>query len=118
VALFEVHVAVPERAERAFREVAWLLRDALRGYDMVARFAPRRLLAIIPQARGPQAAALGERFRGVLERTAKKVAGASVSFGVAQFERDQDVQRLLSQATAALDAAVAKGRRLSGREDA
>lgn len=118
VALFEVDVPDPGAAERAFREVAWLLRDALRGYDLVARFAPRRLLAVLPQARGPQAAALAERFRGVLAKTAKRVAGAVVSFGVAQFEPDHDVGRLLSLAAAALDAAVAKGRRLSGREDA
>ncbi|HZR07412.1 MAG TPA: diguanylate cyclase [Myxococcales bacterium] len=118
VALFEVQVPAAEAAERAFRQVSWLLRDALRGYDLVVRFAARRLLAILPHARGPQAAALAERFRSALQRAAKQVAGATLTYGVAEFERAQDVERLLAQATTALDAANAKARRLAGREDA
>jgi len=118
VALFEVRVPAPEDSDRAFREVAWLLRDALRGYDLVVRFAHRRLLAIVPQARGKQAAALAERFRSSLQRQAKQVAGAAVTFGVAEFEPNHDVERLLSQATAALDAGSARSQHLGGREDA
>jgi diguanylate cyclase (GGDEF)-like protein len=118
VALFEVQVPAAEAAERAFRQVSWLLRDALRGYDLVVRFAARRLLAILPHARGPQAAALAERFRAAVGRAAKQVAGATLTYGVAEFERAQDVERLLAQATTALDAANAKARRLPGREDA
>lgn len=118
LALFEVHVRAPEEADRAFRQVAWLLRDALRGYDLVVRFASRRLLAVLPHARGPQAAALAERFRAALGRAAKQVGGATITYGVAEFERTQDVERLLAQTTTALDAANAKGRRLAGREDA
>ncbi len=118
VALFEVHVPAPEAAELAFRQIAWMLRDALRGYDLVVRFASRRLLVILPHARGQQAAALADRFRVTLARAAKQVAGASVTYGVAEFERAHDVQRLLARAITALDAANARTRRLAGREDA
>ena len=110
VALFEVTLAAgPPSPEEGFRSVAWLLRDALRGYDLAVRFAGRQLLAILPGARGAQAAGLAERFRARIQGEAERLSRASIVFGVAEFDGTQDVERLLSAATTALSAAVQRG---------
>jgi len=106
VILFEIGGAAPA----SFRAIAWLLRDALRGYDLAVRFADRKLLAVLPGARAAQAKALAERFSAKVRAAVK---GASLACGVAQFDGESDVQRLLSAAESAL-AALPAARRPGG----
>ena len=108
VAVFEVTLEAADEAaaETVFRSVAWLLRDALRGYDLAARLGPRKLLAILPGARAPQAAATADRLRS---KARGAVRGASISFGVSELDGEGDLERLLSAAEAALSASGSGG---------
>jgi diguanylate cyclase (GGDEF)-like protein len=106
VALFEVDsLGVYQRpvADSILRGTAWLLRDALRGYDLAARHDTRQLLAILPGANAAQMLAFAERFRGAVERTALDgLPRVTVSGGVAEFDPAKAVDQLIADATAAL----------------
>jgi len=113
VGLFEIDsldVFESAIARQVFRATAWLLRDALRGYDLAVRHGPRLLLAILPGIAAAQMSAFGERFRTAVERT--RIEGlppVTVSGGIAQFDGVQDGAQLVAAAAAALEAARARG---------
>jgi diguanylate cyclase (GGDEF)-like protein len=114
VALFEIEsldVFEQRVADQVVRAMAWLLRDALRGYDLAVRYSRRHLLAILPGVNATQMVSFAERYRKAVERTSiPGLPRVTLSGGIAEFEASKDVDRLMADAAAALSEA----RRLGG----
>jgi diguanylate cyclase (GGDEF)-like protein len=97
-------------AERVFKAVAWILRDTLRGYDLVSRFADDKLMALLPSVTASQMGTIAERFRASVEQTAiEGMPRVTISGGVAQLDASKDVQHLLAEGEAALTEALRAG---------
>lgn len=113
VALFEIEsldVFEAKVADRVVRAMAWLLRDALRGYDLAVRYSRRHLLAVLPGVTAAQMVGFAERYRGAVERTSiEGLPRVTISGGVAEFEPAKDADRLLADAAAALSEARKQG---------
>jgi diguanylate cyclase (GGDEF)-like protein len=113
VALFEIEsldVFEPKVADRVVRAMAWLLRDALRGYDLAVRYSRRHLLAVLPGVTASQMVGFAERYRGAVERTSiEGLPRVTISGGIAEFEPAKDADRLLADAAAALSEARKQG---------
>ncbi len=113
VALFEIEsldVFEPRVADQVVRAMSWLLRDALRGYDLAVRYSRRHLLAVLPGVTAAQMIGFAERFRSAAERT--RIEGlprVAISGGIAEFEPAKDVDRLMADAAAALSEARRRG---------
>ncbi len=92
------------------RDVAWLIADITRGYDHAARIEDDAVGVILPGA--PAAAALKFSTR-IVEETAdvwvRNVPRVTLSGGVAEFDRTEDVSVLVTRARAALLEAAACG---------
>jgi two-component system, cell cycle response regulator len=73
--------------DAVLREVARLLRDALRTVDFVGRYGGEEFLAILPHTSEPDARLTAERLRSVIEqhefRSGSKSFRVTVSIGVA-----------------------------------
>jgi len=113
VALFEIgqlDVFEPKVADQVVRAMAWLLRDALRGYDLAVRYSRRHLLAVLPGVTATQMVTFAERYRGAVERTAiEGLPRVTISGGIAEFEPAKDADRLMADAAAALSDARKQG---------
>ena len=98
-------------ADQVLRSVAWVIADLKRGYDPASRLDPGTLAVILPGA--PADAAI--RFAERIAEDARDLAIAglpriTISGGVAQFDRGQDVDALVARArAAALEAAACGG---------
>ena len=97
-------------ADQVLRSVAWVIADLKRGYDPASRLDPGTLAVILPGA--PAAAAI--RFAERIAEDARDLAIAglpriTISGGVAQFDRGQDVDSLVARARAAVLEAAACG---------
>ena len=113
LALFTVdgHAGLsPPLADQALRSVAWVIADLKRGYDPAARLDHGTLAVILPGAPAEAAVRFAER---IAEDTRDlQIAGLpriTVSGGVAQFDRGEDVDALLARARAAVLEAAACG---------
>ncbi len=102
--------------DQVLADLAQLLRDQLRPYDIVGRFGGEEFVATLPDTGGEVAAAAGERLRRrVAEHPfgvgADDVVHVTVSIGVAS-DRGQitDPTELLAAADSALYRAKAAGR--------
>lgn len=113
VALFEIgslDVFEPKVADQVVRAMAWLLRDALRGYDLAVRYSRRHLLAVLPGVSATQMVSFAERYRGAVERTSiEGLPRVTISGGIAEFEPTKDADRLMADAAAALSDARKQG---------
>ncbi len=113
VALFEIgslDVFEPKVADQVVRAMAWLLRDALRGYDLAVRYSRRHLLAVLPGVTAAQMVNFAERYRGAVERTSiEGLPRVTISGGIAEFEPAKDADRLMADAAAALSDARKQG---------
>ena len=103
-----------ERGDEALRRVAGVLRGAVRGHDVVARFGGDEFVVLLGAPREDVAAAARRIGRLVRE------GGLSVSVGIATWPEDcEDTARVFSVADANLYRAKRAGRgcaAMSGRE--
>ena len=106
-----------QQGDEVLAHVAWVLRDASRDLDTVARYGGEELAVVLPQTDGSGAAQLAERMRRAIERLRIPRVGASgtievtASFGVASApENGADRNELIAAADAALYAAKTGGK--------
>jgi diguanylate cyclase (GGDEF)-like protein len=97
--------------------VAWVLRDASRDLDTVARYGGEELAVVLPQTDSTGATKLAERMRRAIESLhVPRVDGSgtievTASFGVAAVpENAADRNELIAAADAALYSAKAGGK--------
>jgi diguanylate cyclase (GGDEF)-like protein len=106
-----------QQGDEVLAHVAWVLRDASRDLDTVARYGGEELAAVLPQTDASGAALLAERMRDAVESLhIPRVSGGgtieiTASFGVAAVpENGDDRNELIAAADAALYAAKAGGK--------
>ncbi|MBI2885492.1 MAG: diguanylate cyclase [Candidatus Omnitrophica bacterium] len=97
------------------RETAQLLRQNIRGMDLVARYGGEEFICLLVESGPPRAMGAAERLREVVEmhsiRAYDEVLRQTISIGVACFPDDAaTLQELIAHADAALYAAKRAGR--------
>lgn len=101
------HVA----GDTALRTVADILKETLRGADVAARYGGEEFAILLPQTSAEEAAQIGERIRGRVERAEFPNRKVTISVGVAACSHEVDTPRdLISAADVALYAAKNGGR--------
>ena len=106
-----------QQGDEVLAHVAWVLRDASRDLDTVARYGGEELAVVLPQTDASGAAQLAERMRQAIEGLHIPRVGApgtievTASFGVASVpENALDRNELIAAADGALYAAKAAGK--------
>jgi len=106
-----------QQGDEVLAHVAWVLRDASRDLDTVARYGGEELAVVLPQTDASGAAQLAERMRRAIENLRVPLVGGNgsievtASFGVASVpENADDRNDLIAAADAALYAAKAAGK--------
>jgi diguanylate cyclase (GGDEF)-like protein len=102
------HVA----GDELLKGLASALRGGLRGQDLVLRYGGDEFVCVLPDANAEAATA---KLQQIQKELAK--AGVGFSFGIAQFERNDDVVSLLGRADAELYKAKARPRVVARPED-
>jgi len=97
------------------KELSRRMRKAVREYDIVCRFGGEEFLVVTPEAEVETARSVAERLRIAAEGISVTSADGSairftISAGVAQRKADEDIDRLIGRADAALYDAKAAGR--------
>jgi diguanylate cyclase (GGDEF)-like protein len=94
--------------------IASLLAEALRMPDKVGRYGGEEFLIIFPHTALTQSRRIAERIRRTVEETdfdiGTKGLRLTLSIGLAQFQKGEDLERLLSRVDRALYAAKQQGR--------
>lgn len=91
------------------QKVSELIRRQLRQGDLVARLGGGDFVALLPGASLDAALRVAERIRRECERLAQS-AGCTLSAGVAQRHRDEELAALIARADGALERAKRLGR--------
>ncbi|MFN2616512.1 MAG: GGDEF domain-containing protein [Thermoleophilaceae bacterium] len=98
--------------DAVLKEVAYVLRKALRAFDLAYRIGGEEFLVMLPGAGIEQTAELAEQLRLSVAGARAGGQGVTMSFGVAASEQDEgfDYEPLFEQADSALYEAKAAGR--------
>ena len=103
--------------DQVLRLVARTLSDSVKGRDTPARFGGEEFAIILPRTNLQQAAIVADQIRNAVMRrrfvgkdTRDDYGGITLSFGVAQYRRDEDLSELIRRADAALYHAKHEGR--------
>lgn len=100
-----------EVGDAVLRQFASTLTGNLQREDLVARWGGEEFIVVMPQTRAEEAAAVAERLRERLHATAWPCGlQISASFGVAQCDRQGDLDDALRRADEAMYRAKAEGR--------
>lgn len=103
-----------EAGDKVLSEVASLLSEALRMPDKVGRYGGEEFLVVLPHTTLPQAKKIAERMRTAIERfgfaLGEKTIPVTVSLGLTQYRKGEDLEQLLSRVDEALYQAKAGGR--------
>jgi len=100
-----------ETGDQVLREVAQRLAPNVRASDTLARWGGEEFLLLAPSTALPEALALAEKMRRMIEGTPFVGAGGlSASFGVAEFDGEESFSSLVARADRALYRAKARGR--------
>lgn len=90
-----------------------VLGEVLRLPDRLGRYQDHEFLVVLPQTHAEQAAMVAERLRAAMQAAVVAVKGEEVtvtlSAGVAEFGRGQDLERFLANAHDALHEAYREG---------
>jgi diguanylate cyclase (GGDEF)-like protein len=99
--------------DRTLHDVADLLRQSVRIFDVCARFGGDEFAIVMPGASAPVAIQVAERIRGRVERHFGHVTPrVTVSVGVGILETDEGSQELIEVADRALMAAKVAGKNM------
>jgi diguanylate cyclase (GGDEF)-like protein len=91
----------PEQREDALITVSTILSELVRIPDKVGRYEEALFMVIMPEADYAGASLVASRLQSSLE---KEIGDkATINMGVAEFERGDDLQRLLARAQQALE---------------
>ena len=103
--------------DQVLRLVARTLSDSVKGRDTPARFGGEEFAIILPRTNLQQAATVADQIRNAVMRrrfigkdTRDDYGGLTLSFGVAQYRRDEELSELIRRADAALYHAKREGR--------
>jgi diguanylate cyclase (GGDEF)-like protein len=101
--------------DQLIRRAAEVIRQALRDYDVAARFGGDEFVILMPETTGDEAASVAERIRQALAAVELRVGatsvGATMSIGVARFPKDgRTPATLLEAADRAVYRSKAEGR--------
>ncbi len=96
----------------ALKVIAQITRDTVRGVDIVSRYGGEEFAVISPETTKADAAAVGERVRNAIAKSALPTGGRlTVSVGVASYPTDaQNKEQLIWRADQALYRAKQRGR--------
>ncbi len=104
----------PASGDRALEFVSHTITELLRLPDRVGRQADDEFLIVMPQTKIAAASKVAERIRAAIEggkfEVKNKDARLSVSIGVTEFHKGQDLEKFLSSAQQALQKAKDAGR--------
>jgi len=111
-----------EAGDKVLVQIASVLSDALRMPDKVGRYGGEEFLIVFPHTALAQARKIAERMRAAVERAGFDLGGAhaeiTLSLGVTQFQKGEDLEQLLSRADKALYQAKSGGRNLVAAQKA
>ena len=97
--------------DAVLKEIYARLEESLRPYDFVGRYGGDEFVMALPGTDAEGGVAAAERLRqSVREGAQGKLAGVTISLGVAQLEKGMDADLLLGNADAALYRAKDRGR--------
>lgn len=103
--------------DRVLIQIAALLSDEIRGFDLVARYGGDEFTVILPEVSSREALAVGRRILRAIAAHAfaaadeKEIGGISVTIGVASFPKDAtEAQALVSMADQAMYAGKSGGK--------
>lgn len=108
-----------EQGDRVLQTVARILRERIRGQDLLARWGGEEFLVALADTDREGAMRAAEQFRRAVETTALEVDGSTVSvtitIGVSQYQPKEDLQAAITRADDQLYAGKRAGRnRVSG----
>lgn len=105
-----------EAGDKVLTQIASVLSDALRMPDKVGRYGGEEFLVVFPHTTLAQARKIAERMRSEVQKSAVDLDTAqteiTISLGVTQFQKGEDLQQLLSRVDRALYQAKSGGRNL------
>ena len=97
--------------DRVLIQLACLIRDNMRGTDIFARWGGEEFIILTPETSAEEAARLAEKLRLLFETFhAKDLPRFTVSFGVAEFAKGDNLETLFAKADQALYLAKDTGR--------
>lgn len=103
-----------DAGDKALTEVASLLSDALRMPDKVGRYGGEEFLVVLPHTSLAQGRKIAERMRSAVNNWEfdldDKPVKLTISLGLTQFRKGEDLEQLLSRADQALYEAKNAGR--------
>jgi diguanylate cyclase (GGDEF)-like protein len=96
--------------DELLRQVAQVLRESARAYDVAARYGGEEFALLLPNTTLEQAVQVAERLRQQIRAIENPHAPVSASFGVATYRRGTPPATLVYEADAALYRAKRNGR--------
>lgn len=104
-----------EAGDRVLAGVAGIMTDALRMPDKVGRYGGEEFLIILPHTQIDQATKIAERIRqnvgeAGFTNSGNKPLSVTISIGLTQFRRGEDLEQLVSRVDSALYNAKTAGR--------
>lgn len=112
--LSDINQGLGRRAgDKALQVVASVFTDTLRMPDRAGRFGDEEFLVILPNTQLRNAVKIAERIRDGVESTngtGSKKFPLTVSIGIAQFKKGEDLERFLMRVNRALTLAKTAGR--------
>jgi diguanylate cyclase (GGDEF)-like protein len=96
--------------DELLRQVAQVLRESARAYDVAARYGGEEFALLLPNTTPEQAVQVAERLRQQIRAIENPHAPVSASFGVATYRRGTPPATLVYEADAALYRAKRSGR--------
>lgn len=100
--------------DKALVHSASVIAESLRMPDKVGRYGTEEFLIVFPHTTLTQARKIADRMRNAVQKSKLRVDGTdlalTVSLGITQFQKGEDLEHLLSRAERALTQAKAGGR--------
>lgn len=113
--LRDINVGLGRKAgDKALQSVAAAFADTLRMPDRAGRYGGEEFMVILPNTQLKNAVKIAERIRNSVENTevgnSRGKLPVTVSIGVAQFKKGEDLERFLARVNKALAHAKTAGR--------
>jgi diguanylate cyclase (GGDEF)-like protein len=100
-----------QKGDMVLQKVASIFRENLRKTDYFGRFGGEEFIIVAPETKAEDAYKLAEKLRKILEKTKfDSIGKVTASFGIAQYEKGKDINKLLKEADDALYMAKREGK--------